>query len=71
MQLFGENDQMRDVHFDGDFLRDFNTASEQWTWASWHEIRAKQEATARRLLAEALGDSDDTPGVERGAPNSD
>lgn len=62
---------MRDLHFDGDFLRDFNSASEQWSWASWHEIRAAQEATARRLLAEVFGDDEETPGVEGGSQSGE
>lgn len=62
---------MRDLHFDGEFLRDFNTASEQWTWATWHEIRAAQEATARRLLTEVFGEGDETPGADDGAPSAE
>ncbi|HEX2350244.1 MAG TPA: hypothetical protein VHI51_17540 [Ktedonobacterales bacterium] len=62
---------MRDLHFDGDFLRDFNTASEQWDWANWHEIRATQEATARRLLAEVFGDGDEMPGAEGGVQSGE
>ncbi|HEY8323119.1 MAG TPA: hypothetical protein VIG77_01415 [Ktedonobacterales bacterium] len=58
---------MRDLHFDGDFLRDFNSASEQWSWANWHEIRAAQEATARRLLAEVFGDGEETSDADGGA----
>lgn len=46
---------MRDLHFDGGFMRDFNAASEQWSWASWHEIRATQNATAERLLEQVFG----------------
>ena len=46
---------MRDLHFDGGFMRDFNAASEQWSWASWHEIRAAQNATAERLLEQVFG----------------
>ncbi len=62
---------MRDLHFDGDFLRDFNAASEQWAWANWHEVRAAQEATARRLLAEVFGDGEEAPGMEGGAPGAE
>ena len=62
---------MRDLHFDGDFLRDFNSASEQWSWASWHEIRTAQEATARRLLAEVFGDGEESPGVEGGSQSGE
>lgn len=50
---------MRDLHFDGGFLRDFNAASEQWSWAVWHEVRAAQEATAVRLLEQVFGNGDD------------
>lgn len=50
---------MRDLHFDGGFLRDFNTASEQWSWAVWHEVRAAQEATAVRLLEQVFGSGED------------
>lgn len=46
---------MRDLHFDGGFMRDFNAASEQWSWASWHEIRAAQNAVAERLLEQVFG----------------
>jgi hypothetical protein len=50
---------MRDLHFDGGFMRDFNAASEQWSWATWHQIRAAQEATAQRLLEQVFGSRDD------------
>ncbi|HEX8731722.1 MAG TPA: hypothetical protein VF725_06635 [Ktedonobacterales bacterium] len=49
---------MRDLHFDGGFLRDFNAASKQWSWAVWHEARAAEEATATRLLEEVFGEGD-------------
>ncbi len=59
---------MRDLHFDGGFLRDFNAASEQWSWAVWHEIRAAQEATAVRLLEQVFGPGEDlgSSGERRG-----
>lgn len=62
---------MRDLHFDGDFLADFNTASEQWSWANWHEIRAAQEATARRLLNDVFGDGEEASGAEGGAQSGE
>jgi hypothetical protein len=55
---------MRDLHFDGEFLRDFNDASTQWSWATWHEIRATQELTAQRLLEQVFGGNGDRPPVE-------
>lgn len=54
---------MRDVHFDGEFLRDFSQASKQWSWATWHEIRSAEELTARRLLEQVFGDTDERPSV--------
>ena len=59
---------MRDLHFDGGFLRDFNAASEQWSWAVWHEVRAAQEVTAARLLEQVFGNGEDlgTVGERRG-----
>ena len=50
---------MRDVHYDGAFARDFNQASKNWSWATWHEVRAAEEATARRLLEEVFGPADE------------
>jgi hypothetical protein len=52
---------MRDLHFDGEFLRDFNESSKQWSWASWHEVRAAEEQTARRLLEQVFGASEERP----------
>lgn len=52
---------MRDIHLDGAFLRDFNDASKQWSWATWHEIRAAEELTARRLLEEVFDQDDERP----------
>jgi len=46
---------MRDVHYDGAFANDFNQASKSWSWATWHQIRVQEEATARRLLEEVFG----------------
>ncbi len=46
---------MRDLHFDGEFLRDFNAASTQWSWATWHETRAAQDQVALRLLEQVFG----------------
>lgn len=56
---------MRDLHFDGEFLRDFNAASKQWSWASWHEIRAAHELTAQRLLEQVFGKNDEPPTAPR------
>lgn len=50
---------MRDIHFDGGFMRDFNAATKQWSWATWHQIRAAQEATAVRLLEQVFGATDE------------
>jgi hypothetical protein len=50
---------MRDLHFDGEFLRDFNKASKNWSWATWHKVRAEQEQTAQRLLEQVFGNSDE------------
>jgi hypothetical protein len=46
---------MRDLHYDGAFVRDFNEASKKWSWATWHQTRATQEAVAQRLLEEVFG----------------
>ncbi|MGZ3581565.1 MAG: hypothetical protein ACXWP6_02340 [Ktedonobacterales bacterium] len=46
---------MRDLHYDGAFVRDFNEASKNWSWATWHQTRATQEAVAQRLLEEVFG----------------
>ena len=46
---------MRDIHYDADFARDFNAASKSWSWASWHQVRAAQEAAAQRLLQQVFG----------------
>jgi hypothetical protein len=58
---------MRDLHFDGEFLRDFNAASEQWSWASWHEIRATQDLAAQRLLEQVFGHDEERPTSEGAA----
>ncbi len=55
---------MRDLHFDGEFLRDFNAASRQWSWAAWHEIRAAHELTAQRLLEQVFGEREEPPAAE-------
>jgi hypothetical protein len=52
---------MRDLHFDGEFLRDFNAASKTWSWATWHEVRAAQEMTAQRLLEQVFGSGESAP----------
>lgn len=59
---------MRDLHFDGDFLRDFNAASEKWAWATWRHNHVSEDATARRLLAQVFGaqESADDAGDESG-----
>ena len=57
--LILEGTLMRDLHFDGGFMHDFNAASERWSWATWHEIRAAQEATAQRLLEQVFGSQED------------
>jgi|GEM_PF-4476641 len=49
---------MRDLHFDGGFMREFSAATEQWSWATWHQVRAAQESTAARLLEEVFGPAD-------------
>ncbi|HEX8035119.1 MAG TPA: hypothetical protein VF510_14790 [Ktedonobacterales bacterium] len=46
---------MRDLHYDGAFVRDFNEASKKWSWATWHQTRATQEEVAQRLLEEVFG----------------
>ncbi len=50
---------MRDLHFDGEFLRDFNNASKNWSWATWHKVRSEQEQIAQRLLEQVFGNSDE------------
>jgi hypothetical protein len=57
---------MRDLHFDGEFLRDFNEASKNWPWATWHQVRAAQETTAQRLLEQVFGAGDERPLVDPG-----
>ncbi len=55
---------MRDLHVDGEYLRDFNAASKQWAWASWHELQATQDLTAQRLLNQVFGREDEPPSAE-------
>lgn len=57
---------MRDLHYDGAFARDFNQASKNWSWATWHQTRAAQEAVAQRLLEEVFGPvaEDSSPAIE-------
>lgn len=55
---------MRDLYYDAGFMRDFNEASKQWAWASWHQAQATRDATASRLLAEVFGAGDDGAVVE-------
>lgn len=62
---------MRDLHFDGEFLRDFNEASKQWSWATWHEIRAAEELTAQRLLEQVFGSDEDRPSTDGQAKSDD
>lgn len=62
---------MRDLHFDGEFLRDFNEASKQWSWATWHEIRAAEELTAQRLLEQVFGNDEDRPSTDGQAKSDD
>lgn len=50
---------MRDLHYDGAFARDFNQASKNWSWATWHQIQAAQVAVAQRLLEEVFGPAAD------------
>ncbi len=55
---------MRDVHFDDEFMRDFVEASRQWHWATWTRNAPEENATARRLIEQALentADQTDTP----------
>lgn len=64
---------MRDVHYDDAFARDFNAASKSWSWATWHQVRAEQEAVAERLLRQMFGaESEQVPGVmdEEGDPTT-
>ena len=46
---------MRDVHYDGAFAREFGQASKNWSWATWHEVQAQEDAAVRRLLDEVFG----------------
>jgi hypothetical protein len=46
---------MRDLHFDGNFMRDFAAASRSWSWATWHQTAREREATAQRLLQQVFG----------------
>lgn len=64
---------MRDLHLDEGFMRDFNQASKNWPWATWHQVEAQREATARRLLAEVFGgpSDDEGPAGERGREPSE
>ncbi len=57
---------MRDLHLDEGFVRDFNQASKNWPWATWHQVEAQREAVARRLLEEVFGGPSD--GEEAAAP---
>lgn len=57
---------MRDLHYDGSFANDFNKASKNWSWATWHEVRAAEDATARRLLEDVFG-----PANGESAPTAD
>lgn len=63
---------MRDLHFDEGFTRDFNQASKNWPWATWHQVEAQREATARRLLAEVFGspsEGEELAGEHGGEPS--
>lgn len=63
---------MKDLHYDGAFARDFNRASENWSWATWHQIRAAQDAVAQRLLEEVFGPAaEDGASSNRGEVNGD
>lgn len=58
---------MRDVHYDAAFTRDFNEASKQWTWATWHQERKARDATVRRLLKQVFeSQPDDEPETHPG-----
>jgi hypothetical protein len=52
---------MRDIHFDGEFLRDFDRASRTWSWATWHQQAAADDAVARRLLEQVFGTEPSQP----------
>ncbi|MGZ3678439.1 MAG: hypothetical protein ACXWQR_07700 [Ktedonobacterales bacterium] len=57
---------MRDLHYDGAFVRDFNEASKNWSWATWHQARATRNEVAQRLLEEVFGRAaeDEHPAIE-------
>ncbi|HEU5349124.1 MAG TPA: hypothetical protein VFU63_10985 [Ktedonobacterales bacterium] len=46
---------MKDLHYDGAFARAFSQASKNWSWATWHQVEAAQDAAALRLLEEVFG----------------
>ena len=50
---------MRDLHYDGEFMRDFAAASQRWSWATWHQTAREREATAQRLLQQVFGAASD------------
>lgn len=55
---------MRDLHYDDAFAREFKAASKTWSWATWHQIKAEQEAVALRLLRQVFtADAEQAPGV--------
>jgi len=52
---------MKDLHFDSAFASEFNQASKNWSWATWHQAAAMEQATAMRLLSQVFGDVPDQP----------
>ena len=58
---------MRDLHCDEGFLRDFNQASKNWSWATWHHVEAQREAVARRLLHDVFGSLSDNEKADDGS----
>ena len=52
---------MKDLHFDGAFASEFNQASKNWSWATWHQAAAMEHATVMRLLSQAFSDAPEEP----------
>lgn len=50
---------MRDLHYDAGFARAFNQASKDWSWATWHQVEAAQDAAVLRLLDQVFGQRHD------------
>ncbi len=60
---------MRDIHYDGEFLRDFLKASEKWSWATWNQARVAQDETAMRLLRQVFDGQLDGPFAPADTPD--